>query len=161
APAVTAKLSGGHALLNWDGGDSFLAEIMPAGGVDARFDLGASWSESSGVSFEGSASADIDIGLALSIAGLRLGHLHIRLPPADASLALEISLSGGANIGPVAASFDRIGTVASFTFHDGNLGPLDLSLDFQPPQGIGLSVEAEGVVTGGGFLFHDATQSLY
>jgi hypothetical protein len=161
APAVAVKLTGGRALLNWDGGDSFLASIIPSAGVDVKFDLGASWSGSGGVSFEGSASADIDIALHLSIAGLRIDSLHIGLRPSDAALAAEISLSGGASIGPVAASFDRIGTLASLAFEDGNLGPVDLSLDFQPPSGVGLSVEAQGVVTGGGFLFHDPTQQLY
>ncbi|HEX3347075.1 MAG TPA: DUF6603 domain-containing protein, partial [Acetobacteraceae bacterium] len=37
----------------------------------------------------------------------------------------------------------------------------DFALRFQPPSGIGLSIDAGGVVTGGGFLFHDPVQQLY
>jgi hypothetical protein len=161
APAVAVKLTGGRALLNWDGGDSFLASIMPSGGVDVKFDLGVSWSGVGGVSFQGSASADIDIPLHATIAGLQIDSLHIGLRPSDAALAAEVSLSGGASIGPIAASFDRVGALAALAFEDGNLGPVDLSVGFQPPSGVGLSVEAQGVVTGGGFLFHDPTQQLY
>jgi hypothetical protein len=160
-PSFLARLAGGHARLNWDGSDGFLASIMPSGGIDVKFDLGASWSGTGGLSFQGSASADIDIALALGIAGLQIERLHIGLRPSDTTLAAEISIGGGANIGPVVASFDRVGTLAKLTFQDGNLGPLNLSLDFQPPSGVGLSVEAQGVVTGGGFLFHDSAQSLY
>ena len=46
-------------------------------------------------------------------------------------------------------------------FARGNLGPVDLSARFKPPTGIGLSVDARGVVTGGGFLFRDEARSLY
>ena len=46
-------------------------------------------------------------------------------------------------------------------FSRGNLGPVDLSARFMPPKGIGLSVDARGVVTGGGFLFRDEARSLY
>jgi hypothetical protein len=37
----------------------------------------------------------------------------------------------------------------------------NLDVGFKPPSGIGLSVEAQGVLTGGGFLFHDEAQQLY
>ena len=41
----------------------------------------------------------------------------------------------------------------------GTFGDLDLQFGFKPPTGIGLSVDAQGVVTGGGFLFHDPAQA--
>jgi Family of unknown function (DUF6603) len=56
---------------------------------------------------------------------------------------------------------DRVGALASFASHDGNLGPIDVDLGFKPPSGVGLSVDAHGVVTGGGFLFHDEAKGLY
>lgn len=58
---------------------------------------------------------------------------------------------------------DRVGITGTVTFpqNGGNLGVADLALGFKPPSGIGLSVDAEGVLTGGGFLFHDEAQELY
>ena len=160
APSFLAQLAGGHAKLNWDGSDSFLGSLMPSGGVDANFELGLRWSGAQGFSFEGSASADIDIPLGVSIGGLRIDALHIGLRPSDANLALEASLTCGASIGPVAISLDRVGTLATLAFQNGNLGPVDLQLAFLPPDGVGLSIDAAGV-TGGGFLQHDASKSEY
>ncbi|MBV9391706.1 MAG: hypothetical protein JOY96_07435 [Verrucomicrobia bacterium] len=40
------------------------------------------------------------------------------------------------------------------------MGPIDVSLGFKPPSGAGLQVDFPQV-TGGGFLFHDASQGLY
>ena len=46
----------------------------------------------------------------------------------------------------MSASVDRMGLQAMLAFHDGNLGPIDVSLGFKPPSGIGLAVDAAGVV---------------
>lgn len=160
SPSFVAKLSDGHAFLRPDGADSFLAALLPPDGVELKFELGARWSATQGLSFEGSASAEIDLPLVLSIGPLRISALHLGLLPSDGGLALEVSMSVGATIGPVAVSVDRIGTLATVAFHDGNLGPLDLALAFQPPDGAGLVVDAAGV-TGGGFLKHDAAKHEY
>ena len=161
APSFGAHVKGGHAALRKDGADSFLAELLPGDGFDLHFDLGMRWSAAHGFSFEGSASAELDLPLHLSIAGLEIDRLHVALRPSDSQLVLELSVAAGARIGPVAAAFDRVGALASFAFHGGSLGPIDASLGFKPPSGIGLSVDAHGVVSGGGFLFHDEAQGVY
>src|SRR6185436_7285353 len=43
----------------------------------------------------------------------------------------------------------------------GNLGVADLDLAFKPPSGVGLSIDSRGILSGGGFLFHDDAQGLY
>ena len=58
----------------------------------------------------------------------------------------------------------RVGFTLGMTFPDpptGNLGPIDVGFGFKPPSGIGLSVDAGGILTGGGFLFHDPVQGMY
>jgi hypothetical protein len=72
-----------------------------------------------------------------------------------------VGVTGGASIGPVTASVADVGAEVAVRFSRGNLGPVDLSARFMPPKGIGLSVDARGVVTGGGFLFRDEARSLY
>src|SRR5262249_28661883 len=42
----------------------------------------------------------------------------------------------------------------------GNLGPVDLSFAFKPPNGVGLSLDV-GVVKGGGYLFIDTERGEY
>ena len=159
-PSFVAKIGGGHASLTSDNADSFLASVLPAGGLDVKFDLGLRWSGAQGFSFEGSVAAAIDIPLHVALAGLQIDSVHVGLVPSDSGLALEISTAGGFSLGPVKAAFDRLGTIATLAFHDGNLGPVDVGFGFKPPSGIGLSIDAGGVV-GGGFLFHDPVQSLY
>ena len=67
-----------------------------------------------------------------------------------------------ASIGPVHAVVDRLGVNATLAFgQTGNVGIGDLSLGLKAPSGVGLSVDAHGVLTGGGFLLHDAAKGLY
>jgi hypothetical protein len=161
APSFGLKMAGGHAALKSTGSDSFLASLIPGDGLDLHFDLGMRWSANGGFSFEGSASAELDLPTHFSIAGLEINALHIGLKPSDSELDLEVSVGAAAKIGPVRAALDRVGALAKIAFQDGNLGPIDLDLDFKPPSGIGLTVDAHGAVSGGGFLFHDAAQGLY
>ena len=161
SPSFGLKLAGGHAAIRTDGADSFVSSVLPGDGLDLHFDLGMRWSAARGFSFEGSASAELDLPLHLSIAGLEINRLHIGVKPTDSQIALEVSVAAGVKIGPVSAALDRVGALASFAFRDGNLGPIDADLDFKPPSGVGLSVDAHGVVSGGGFLFHDDAQGLY
>jgi hypothetical protein len=161
SPSFGIKLTGGHLTLKTDGADSFVADLLPGNGLDVRFDLGVRWSADKGFSFEGTAAAEVDLPLHLSIGPLGISRLHVAIRPSDSQLALELSVAASASIGPVSASLDRVGALATIAFHDGNLGPVDASLDFKPPSGIGLTVDAHGVVSGGGFLYHDAAQGLY
>jgi len=75
-------------------------------------------------------------------------------------LALETSLSGSADLGPLQATIDRLGLVTTIAVQQGNLGPLDISFAFKPPTGVGLSIDA-AVVSGGGFLYIDTARGQY
>jgi hypothetical protein len=68
-------------------------------------------------------------------------------------------------LGPVLARVDRIGVRLAIKLPDdpskANLGLFDLDVGPKFPDGVGLAIDAKGVVSGGGFLYHDATQQLY
>jgi hypothetical protein len=160
APSFAARLAGGHAVLRADDGDSFLKSLVPSGGAEAHFDLGLRWSGGEGFSFEGSAQAGADLPVHLSIAGFRIEYLHVGLGASPSGLPLELSVTGGGALGPLTASVERLGVVATVAFHDGNLGPVDLGFAFKPPTGVGLSIDA-GIVAGGGFLSIDTARGEY
>ena len=160
SPSFALKLTGGHAMLRADGADSFVSSLVPAGGVEAHFDVGLRWSAAKGFRFEGSASAAIDIPLNAAIGGLKIESLHIEVLPSNAGLAVESSVTCDATIGPIGVSLERFGVVVEIAVRDGNLGPVDVSLDFKPPSGAGLVVDAAGV-SGGGFLAHDEARHEY
>ena len=144
-------------------GDGFLAEIIPADGLRTQFNLGLVLSSDKGLTLRGSAGLEADIPIGLSMAGVSLSSVHLSLQASEGALNAEISAGLSASIGPVRAVLDRIGLAGTLSFPQGggNLGAANLDLGFKPPSGIGLSVEAQGVLTGGGFLFHDEAQQLY
>ncbi len=148
-PAFAARLTGGHAVLRMDDADSFLASILPRDGVEAHFDVGLRWSGAEGFSFEGSAQAGTDLPVHLAIAGFRIDYLHVGLGASPAGVPLELSVTGGGTLGPLSASVERLGTIATLAFHDGNLGPVDLAFAFKAPTGVGLSIDA-GIVAAAG-----------
>jgi hypothetical protein len=55
---------------------------------------------------------------------------------------------------------ENIGIRSAIAFKQGNLGPMDLSVGFKPPNGVGLSVDA-AVVKGGGYLYFDIDKEEY
>ena len=58
---------------------------------------------------------------------------------------------------------ENMGVTATFSFppgNSGNLGPLQFDLDFKPPNGVGLSIDA-GAIKGGGFLHLDFDKGEY
>jgi hypothetical protein len=145
-------------------GDGFLASVLPADGLRATFDLGLDWSSDRGLTLRGQAGLSGDVSIGRSVAGAALQTLHLALS-ADAAGAVRasVSVSVSAAIGPVRASVDGIGLAGTLGFPatGGNLAVADLALGLQAPTGVGLSIDAAGVVTGSGFLFLDAARGTY
>ncbi len=167
---VTLGFSGdtGESALVIDAGDGdgFLASLLPAGGLHANFALGLDWSNKTGLHWKDNAGLDATLPVGLSFAGVTLSAIHLGLNASGNDVAIDMTASLAATIGPVTAVLDRIGIAAQLDFADndsggGSIGVADLALGFQPPSGIGLTVDAQGLVTGGGFLFHDAVNALY
>lgn len=73
----------------------------------------------------------------------------------EPGVKVEASLSFGLDLGVLQASVDRIGLAGHVGFENG-----EFALDFKPPNGVGLAVNA-GPVTGGGFLFFDPDRQQY
>ncbi len=143
--------------------DGFLSSVLPPQGMRADFDLGLAWSSERGLTFKGSGSLDTTLPVNVSYAGARLSGVHLRIAPEQGRVLAQVSATLSASIGPVRATVDRVGFAAALDFPEtgGNLGVANLDLGLKSPDGIGLSVDAGGVLTGGGFLFHDRAQALY
>jgi hypothetical protein len=161
--SLGADVAKSALVLAADEGDSFLSSILPKGGVRAEFALGLAWSNTTGLHLHGSGGFEATLPVSASLAGLSLSKLYLALHANDDQVTTEVAASLAASIGPVHAVLDRVGLQAAVTFpaSGGNLGPANLSLGFKGPSGIGVTVDAHGVVSGGGFLFHDEAQGLY
>ena len=159
-PYVRGALEGGRLLVSKEGADSFVGTLMPQDGLRAQFDVAATWTPA-GLQFEGSAALDIVIGQHLTLGPLLLESIAVRIEPAPGGVVhVEAGITGGAALGPLAVSVDRVGARATVGLFPGNLGPLDLQLGFKPPNGIGLVVDAV-VVKGGGYLSIDIEKGEY
>jgi hypothetical protein len=160
-PSFLFKVEDGRIHVAPDDADGFLASILPADGITTTVDLEASWSHRDGLQIKGGTGLSTVLDLHQQAGPLRLDSLGLALKAGPDGLTGNVGVSGAASIGPVSASVAGLGAAVALKFARGNLGPVDLGARFLPPNGIGLSVEAKGVLTGGGFLFRDDSQHLY
>lgn len=64
-------------------------------------------------------------------------------------------------LGPVVGVVEGMGLTTTLSKQQGgNLGPVDVGMEFRPPNGFGLSIDA-GPVTGGGFIRFDKDRGQY
>ncbi len=162
-PEFRISLNGGRMVISGEGGDSFISALLSGVNLDSNFDVEASWSPSRGLAFVGSAALEIALPAHVSLGPLEILSLYLKGGLAgDGSIPVELSGGFSAALGPLRASVDRLGLVATFTFPSGggNLGPAGVAFAFKPPNGIGLAIDA-GVVKGGGYLYLDFEKGEY
>jgi hypothetical protein len=161
--ALSADVSSSAIVIAPGDGDGFLQSILPAEGLQAKFDLGLAWSSESGLTFRGAGSLDATLSVGISIGGtVTVPTIHLSLQAGETGLQAEISASIGVSIGPVRTLVDRVGIATAVTFPEtgGNLGVADLDIHFKPPNGLGIVIDAS-LVLGGGFLRFDPQKEEY
>lgn len=162
-PVVFAAIEGGKLTLDFTGSDGFLSQILPLEKVEATFSLRGDFA-ASGVRIQGSGGLELVFPSHISLGPLNIDRIYFLAKVFDPTpLGLELSAALNLSLGPLSASVDRIGAEVKFDFPSdgkGNLGPVDFSLGFKPPNGVGLSIDA-GVVSGGGYLFFDFEREEY
>jgi len=157
---VGAGVTDGRFVLSLSEADGFLGKVLPSEGVTFEFDFGVRWSQREGLHFEGSGGLDTTLALDQRLGPLRLSTLHVGLRVTGEALALETSLTGGVDVGPVKATIERVGVESDLAFRGGNLGPVDLALKWKPPTGLGIAIDA-GPISGGGFIRFDEPNGRY
>lgn len=165
-PVISFALEDLKAHLEFGDGDSFLQSISGGGSGAADVSLGATWSPSSGIKFNGSSSMEIAIPAHVSIGPATLESVFLvggfDLDNTTPEVPIEISAGIKGELGPLTATVERVGLKLTFTAppDGGNLGPLNLEAGFKPPNGIGLAVDGGGM-SGGGYLFLDPDRGEY
>lgn len=156
---VQVDVGDGRVVVSAAAFDSFLSTLL-ADDIEITLDLQIGWSSDRGLYFSGGAGLELTFAVDKTLGPFRLDDLLVGIALRPEGVAVELSASGGAAIGPVAASVERLGIAALVRFEPGNLGPAQLDLRFKPPTGLGLVVEA-GPVTGGGFISFDPDNGRY
>ena len=159
-PFARLALEGGRVVVDLSGGDGFLATVVGGDRIETPLSLAASWSPSGGLRLDGGA-LELAMPLHLSVGPVDVTALTLAAGPSAAgTLPIEVSGSFIATLGPMTAAVERAGLQLVPRFTSGNLGPLDLSVGFKAPSGVGLGINA-GLVAGGGFLSFDPVRGEY
>lgn len=140
-------------------GDSFL-RALPGGSIEAPFGISMIGDTTDGLRFQGGTGLKVNLPITESVFGVftvQFLELELRLDPA---LALEIRGGFSFHIGPFAASVDRVGMTIALSEGDPDIEEVPNVIQFAPPRGIGLVLNA-GPVKGGGYLFIDSDRGEY
>jgi len=161
-PQISMAIAGGKVVIDMSNADGFLATVLSGVHVEAGFDIKAVWAPDTGIHITGGAQLEIDLPLHLSLGPITFQTLYLVAGATDAGIPLEVSGGLGLTLGPIQASVDRVGVKGLLTFpdHGGNLGAANLAIDFKPPNGLGLAIDA-GVVAGGGYILFNPDKGQY
>ncbi len=159
---IEFEIRQGKVVIGVEGADGFIEKILSGIHIEMDFGLGIGFTAKGGFYFRGSGGLEIQIPLHLELGPLKIENLLLRLQPNDGQFPLTAATTLSLNIGPLSAVVENIGVKLTLSFPEGggNLGPANFELGFQPPNGVGLSINA-GAVIGGGYLFFDFEKEEY
>lgn len=160
---VELEVRGLELVFRPDDADSFIASVVPDDGFSIAADLAVGLSHQHGFYFRGTSGLEIQLPVRKQVGPVELQGLTVSATPDGGTLPVALGASFTVRLGPITAVVDKIGLAARFAGkpdQDGNLGPVDVSLGFKPPTGVGITVGAAGV-SGGGFLSFDPARGEY
>lgn len=161
---IEGKVKDSAFVLATESADGFLKTILDAvasdGKLETEFAFNIGYSKKKGFFVGGGMGLMLSIPLHKKLGPIAFNTLIVGLALGERAgkepgFKLEASLSFGMDLGVMQASVDRIGLAGLVAFDDG-----DVSLDFKPPNGVGIAIDA-GAVRGGGFLNFDFDRGEY
>jgi Family of unknown function (DUF6603)/Ricin-type beta-trefoil lectin domain-like/Protein of unknown function (DUF2934) len=142
-------------------GNSFLESLVP-GGVGGATDLAIRWSYRRGLTLGSGGGLEFRTPQVLKVGPARLDATFGRVLATEAGVELVAGVDLRAAIGPIELVVQGLGIRGALTApaHGGNLGPLQLALDVELPNGVGVGVAA-GAVSGAGYMKFDVEDGSY
>lgn len=160
---VEGELQDGKIVIKPRNPDGFLSKILPEDGISIDLSLLIGYDSERGFYFDGSGGLEIQLPTNLQLGPLLIESLILSIQAGSDGIPLGIGANIGLQLGPFAAVVENMGIQATLTFppdSSGNLGAANLDVDFKPPTGVGLAIDA-GVVKGGGFLRFEYEKGRY
>jgi hypothetical protein len=156
------KLAKGALVVRGGDGDGFIGKLI-GNGFTISFDVTVGFSTSRGLYFSGAGGIEFTIPIHEDLFGvivIESIYVAIRLDASKVSLILAASAS--AQLGPISASIDRVGLRMDYALPQAgeSLSSHGPKLNFKPPDGAGLALDA-GPISGGGYLFIDSEAGKY
>ncbi|MEP6984269.1 MAG: DUF6603 domain-containing protein, partial [Chloroflexota bacterium] len=161
--SITAEVKKGKLVIDMSKADGFLGSLLSGINFESDFDVGMGFSTKSGLFFFGSSTLEVKLPVHISLGPVDITAITISVGLQGTKFPIGLSGDIKAALGPLQAVIEEIGLIANLSLppdRKGNVGPVDFSLDFKPPKGVGLSIDA-GPVSGGGYLFFDPDKGEY
>ncbi|MGW7346663.1 DUF6603 domain-containing protein [Streptomyces sp. NPDC054854] len=162
-PSLRFDAGGGKVRISLADADGFIATILKGVELESDFDLAAGIRAEGGVYFEGSSTLEVQLASHLDLGPVEISAFTVSVGIDGATFPVGLAADLTAVLGPLVAVVQQVGVRAVFELtenRDGNAGPVDVGLEFKPPIGVGLAIDA-GPVRGGGFLRIDAERGEY
>jgi hypothetical protein len=165
---LETALDGGLIVIDAGEGDGFLQKILPKDPIEAQFDFAIGWSTKRGVFF-GRGRLEVKIPVHVEIGPIKLDAIELGMRTAPDSLPLSVAITGGLQLGPIAASVESVGLILKIVFPpppktppdpNDQVDPVKVVPAFKPPKGVGMAIKA-GPVGGGGYIFFDTEKEQY
>ena len=158
---IRAVITGGRLFVSPAGGDGFLTAVLPRDGMRLDFDLEVGWSATRGLRFEGGTGLTVTIPVRRPMGPIRLDAVDVGGSVESGALALTTGITARLALGPAEVVIENVGLrLEADLASRGNLGVADLELRFNPPNGVGIAIDA-AAVTGGGYLRFDPEGEAY
>ncbi|HEX6648785.1 MAG TPA: DUF6603 domain-containing protein, partial [Pyrinomonadaceae bacterium] len=160
---IAGELGQGRLVLDLSKSDGFLSSLLPGTNIDSAFEVAFGYDSEQGLFFRGSSTLAIQIPTHFSLGPIEISAISIATRIEGASFPLFATANMNTTLGPLEAVVTDIGLrtdVELRSEHDGNFGPVDVSIGFKPPRGIGLSIDGGGF-KGGGFIDFEPEQERY
>ncbi|MEL7119798.1 MAG: DUF6603 domain-containing protein, partial [Bacteroidota bacterium] len=163
-PLIFGEMERAVIKIGSDNADGFVAKLLSNINIEGVFDLGLEWTAKLGLKIKASGGIEITLPIHKSLGPVEIKTIFLALGiKENGTLAFEASAGMGAKLGPFSMVLERIGSKMDLNFSEGsdaNFGVFDLDLDFKPPNGVGLDLDA-GAVRGGGYIFFDPDKGEY
>jgi hypothetical protein len=161
-PTAHGAITGGKVVIDASQGDGFITKLLGGIHAESTFALQFAFAPETGVRFEGSGALEVQLPVHVSIGPVDISAIYLSAGFDGAAVPIGLAVALSAQLGPLAASVDQLGATIRLDFPPGggNAGPVDVTLGFRPPSGVGLSIDA-AIVKGGGFLDIDVAHGEY
>lgn len=157
-PEVRVRLGTTRAELTLDfsDADGFQRKLLGSGTQTFAAALALVWSSKHGLTFEGSGSLAVDIPLNVSIGSVKLASLSLAIAHKEDTTTVAAGVTASASLGGFGVVVQGVGAALRLRHlapgePSANLGDLEVSFGFKPPDGLGVTADVAGV-RGGGFL---------
>ncbi len=157
------EVAKGKAIIDTSNSDGFIGKILGGSSLESNLDLGITYSINDGLRFRGGSALEIKLAQHVMLGPVAVNNLILALGIKDGTFPVTVTADFQVSLGPLTAVVTGIGfriTIKVTEDNKGNLGPIDIQPGFQPPNGVGLELNAGGFA-GAGFLFLNPEKGEY